>query len=78
MERFEKMLYYLLSGYLVLMLFLYPFLVKITVHQEVVYTALPFLAWIVLSVYYLLRWSYHKLARPQTAVAKEGSLQDGR
>ena len=25
------------------------------------YTALPFLAWIGLSVYYLLRWSAHKL-----------------
>ena len=34
------------------------------------YTALPFLAWIILSVYYLLRWLYHKLQRQQATAAQ--------
>ena len=56
MERLEKYLYLILTVYLLLMLLVLPLIVKMTVHQEVVYTALPFLAWIALSAYYLLRW----------------------
>ena len=56
MERLDKYLYLILTVYLLLMLLVLPLIVKMTVHQEVVYTALPFLAWIALSAYYLLRW----------------------
>ena len=61
MNRFEKMLYYLLLGYLVLMLLVLPLIVKITIRQELVYTALPFLVWIMLTAYYVVRWSVHKM-----------------
>ena len=63
MERLEKYLYFVLTGYLILVLLVFPLIVKMTVHQVVVYTALPFLAWIALSVYYLLRWYVRHSAR---------------
>ena len=61
MERLDKYLYLILTVYLLLMLLVLPLIVKMTVHQEVVYTALPFLAWIALSAYYLLRWCVRRV-----------------
>jgi uncharacterized membrane protein YesL len=63
MERLEKYLYLVLTGYLILVSLVFPLIVEMTVHQVVVYTALPFLAWIALSVYYLLRWYVRYSAR---------------
>ncbi len=66
MGRLEKYSYLVLTAYLLLMLLVLPLIVKMTVHQEVVYTALPLLAWIALSAYYLVRWSVRKV-RPHPA-----------
>ena len=60
MKKLELYLYLMLTGYLVLVLLVLPLIVKMTVHQMVVYTALPLLAWIVLSVYFLARWALRK------------------
>jgi uncharacterized membrane protein len=64
MERLEKYSYLVLTGYLILVLFLVgSFLVKITNRQAGLMVVLPFLAWVVLSVYYLVKWIGKKMHR---------------
>jgi uncharacterized membrane protein len=70
MERLEKYSYLVLTGYLILALFLVgSFLVKITNRQAGLMVVLPFLGWLVLSAYYLVRWSVRKV-RPHPEAAK--------
>ncbi len=61
MQRFERYLYYLLTAYLVLVVVAAQFFVKITIHQAAGLFALPFLGWLVLTTYYLVRWSVRKV-----------------
>ena len=82
MQRFEKYLYYLLTGYLVFVIVAAQFLVKITIHQAVGVFALPFLGWLILTAYYLVKWSgqrmgwLHKEAphHPERQPAKASSV----
>jgi hypothetical protein len=52
----ERHLYFVLVLYLLLALSALSLIVKMTVHQMIVYYALLFLAGIVLTAYYLVRW----------------------
>jgi membrane protein DedA with SNARE-associated domain len=70
MERLEKYLYLVLTAYLIvstvglwLMGYLLGWNPQATVMLSAKLTALPFLAWIALSVYYLLRWYVRHSAR---------------
>ena len=66
MGKFEKASYYLLSGYLIVVFLAASFLVKLTIRQAVSVFALPFLVWVILTVYYLVRWSVRR-ARSSSA-----------
>ena len=70
MERLEKYLYLVLTAYLIVStagLWLTGYLLgwnpQGTVMLSAELTALPFLVWIALSVYYLLRWYVRHSAR---------------
>ena len=76
-RRLEKYSYYLLCSWVVGWIIYYLLLSgfgyinpQIAAMKAAQLIALPFLAWIILSVYYLLRWSYHKLHRQQATAAQ--------
>ena len=68
MEKIEKYSYLILIGYIIVMVIVaglraqyFGVAPKIAAQQAANLITLPFLAWVVLSAYYLVRWSYHKL-----------------
>ena len=67
MKNFEKYSYLVLTAYLIvstvglwLMGYLLGWDPQATVMLSAKLTALPFLAWVVLSVYFLARWAMNK------------------
>ena len=68
MKNFEKYSYFVLTAYLIVSTvglwltgYLFGWNPEATVMLSAKLTALPFLAWIVLSVYYLVRWSAKRM-----------------
>ena len=76
MEKIEKYLL-VLTGYIIVMVIVaglraqyFGVVPKIAAQQAANLITLPFLAWIVLSVYYLLRWILKKMhSHPEAAKA---------
>ena len=75
MKKLELYLYLMLVGYMIVAILLSGWWAqsKGLSPQEAAkiaanYTALPFLAWIVLSAYYLLRWVIRKKASHQNSI----------
>ena len=63
MKKLDLYLYIVLSLVALLPFLFLHWMTQLEAQQIAHYTALPFLAWIVLSAYYLLRWYVRHSAR---------------
>ena len=68
MKKLELYLYIVLSLVALLPFLFLHWMTQAEALQIAHYTALPFLAWIVLSVYYLLRWVIRKKSSHQNSI----------
>ena len=73
MKKLELYSYLVLIGYIIVMVIVaglraqyFGVAPKIAAQQAADLTALPLLAWVVLSVYFLARWLYRKTAVPHS------------
>ncbi len=68
MKKLDLYLYIVLSLVALLPFLFLHWMTQAEAQQIANYTALPFLAWVVLSAYYLLRWVIRKKSSHQNSI----------